>query len=213
MFAGKPIIGLAGGIGSGKSTVAKLFADEGCLVLDSDASVQSAYRDEGIRRTLRAWWGDAIFLPDGSVDRRALAERIFRDPAERARLEGLIHPFVAADRDRSMATHKDDPRVKAFVWDVPLLFEVGLDKACDYVVFVDAPLAERQRRVAQSRSWPPGELERRENSQYPLDKKRGMSHYVIGNTADDAATAREQVRAVLSRILARATSNPRQSPT
>lgn len=201
MFAGKPIIGLAGGIGSGKSFVASLFGEEGCLVLDADASARAAYLDPAIRATLKQWWGDAVFAADGSVDRRAIAQRVFADPAERVRLERLIHPYVAADRDRAMRRHADDPRVRAFVWDVPLLFETGLDKSCDYVVFVDAPLDERVRRVAGTRNWPPGELERRENSQYPLDKKRGMSHYVLGNTAD-AAVAREQVRDVLSRIVA-----------
>jgi dephospho-CoA kinase len=208
MFAGKPIIGLAGGIGSGKSFVASLFAGEGCLVLDADASARAAYADPAVRAALRQWWGDAAFLPDGSPDRRAIAERVFSDPPERAKLEHLIHPRVAADRDRLMRLHADDPLVRAYVWDVPLLFETGLNKSCDAVVFVDAPLAERARRVARSRHWPPGELERRENSQYPLDKKRAMSHYVLGNTAD-AATAREQVRDVLSRILAQSNPDPR----
>jgi dephospho-CoA kinase len=208
MFAGKPIIGLAGGIGSGKSFVAALFADEGCLVLDADASVRAAYLDPAIRAALKQWWGDAAFLPDGSVNRRAIAERVFADPTERAKLEQLIHPFVAADRDRSMQQRAHDPRVKAFVWDVPLLFETGLYKSCDVVVFVDAPLSERAARVARTRHWPPGELQRRENSQYPLDKKRRMSHYVIGNTAD-AGAARQQVRDVLSRIIAPAIPLPR----
>lgn len=208
MFAGKPIIGLAGGIGSGKSFVASLFAGEGCLVLDADAAARAAYLDPAIRTALKQWWGGAVFLPDGTADRRAIAARVFADPAERARLERLIHPYVAADRDRRMREHAGDPRVRAYVWDVPLLFETDLDKSCDVVVFVDAPLAERARRVAQTRHWPPGELERRENSQYPLDKKRGMSHYVLGNTAD-AATAREQVRDVLSRIFS-STAPPRR---
>jgi dephospho-CoA kinase len=210
MFAGKPIIGLSGGVGSGKSFIASLFAELGCLVCDADASVRAAYRDPQILSTLRAWWGDSAFLPDGSVNKRALAERIFHDPSDRARLESLIHPYVTADRNRFMEAHKRDENVVAFVWDIPLLFENGLEKQCDWLVFVESRMADRQRRVAQSRHWPPGELERREISQYPLDKKRAQSHDVILNTADDAVTAREQVRAVLSRILAATTKTPRQ---
>jgi len=81
-----------------------------------------------------------------------------------------------------------------------LLFETGLNERCDYVVFVEAPLAERERRVAGARHWPAGELGRREMSQFPLDKKRALSQYVVENTAD-AGSVRDQVRTILSRIL------------
>ncbi|HZZ44996.1 MAG TPA: dephospho-CoA kinase [Tepidisphaeraceae bacterium] len=201
MFAGKPIIAVTGGIGSGKSFVASLFADEGCLVCDADASARAAYSDPGIRQSLIAHFGPAVFLTDGSPDRKLLADRVFNSAGDRSFLESLIHPFVSTDRNRLMNLHAGDPKVRAFLWDIPLLFEVGLDRLCDFIVFVDTPVELRQQRVAQSRHWPAGELERRENSQYPLDKKRDMSHYVIRNTAD-AGFARQQVCVILSQILA-----------
>jgi dephospho-CoA kinase len=201
MFHGKPIIGIAGGIGSGKSFVARLFAGEGCVVIDSDQQVTDAYRDETVRRTLRDWWGDEVVRPDGEINRRFIGGKVFNDAAERARLEALIHPRVNAARERAMDAAAADPAVKAFVWDTPLLFETGLNRQCDVVVFVEVPQAERERRVRENRGWDAAELARREKSQWPLDRKRQISDYVIGNTAD-VGFARDQVRDVLSRIFA-----------
>ena len=117
---------------------------------------------------------------------------------ELRRLESLIHPLVGEIRDTLMANAPAG--TKAIIWDTPLLYEVGLDKQCKAVVFVDAPLETRLSRVAGSRGWSADELHRREKSQLSLDKKREMAHYIVHNTAD-AAYARRQVEAVLSRIL------------
>ena len=207
MFVGKPIIGIAGGIGSGKSFIASLFIPEGCAVIDSDAQVRSAYTDPQVLATLRNWWGDTVFHADGSVNRAAIAQRVFADPPERLRLEGLLHPLVAKLRHRQMEELANKPEIVAFIWDTPLLFEAGLDGQCDAILFVDTPLDVRQERVARTRGWSPDELLRRENLQWPLDRKRQISDYVIQNTAD-AGVARSQVRDVLSRILARVSKRP-----
>jgi len=199
MYAGKPIIGITGGIGSGKSFVAGLFAEAGCLVIDSDAQVSRAYEDEQIKTTLREWWGGEVFNSAGQINRTAVARRIFTDEAERLRLQGLLFPAVDRMRREAMDRSAYDAQVLAYVWDTPLLMEVGLDKLCDTVVFVDAPEALRLLRVRQQRGWEPAELARREILQMPLDKKRGMSDYIVSNTAD-AEFARSQVRGVLSRI-------------
>jgi dephospho-CoA kinase len=198
----KPIIGIAGGIGSGKSFVAQIFGEFGCLVISSDDQVREAYRDPTVVATLRRWWGDEVLTPAGEVNKRVVAAKIFGQPAERERLEQLLHPMVNQARERAMEAAATDPNVRAFVWDTPLLFETGLNARCDAVVFVEAPQALRLARVAASRGWDAGELARRENSQMPLDTKRNLSQYVIENTAD-ADAVRGQVRAVLSRILER----------
>jgi len=200
MFHGKPIIGIAGGIGSGKSVAAGLLGEMGCHVIDSDAQVREAYRDPAILDTLRQWWGDSIFTPTGEVDRSAIAGRIFSLPAEKQRLEGLLHPWVSAARDREMAAAAQNPLWVAFVWDTPLLFEAGLNRDCDAVIFVDSDPLERRKRVAEQRGWSAEELARRENLQWPLDKKREISDYVVKNTAD-AGILRSQLRDLLSRIL------------
>ena len=201
MVAGKPIIGITGGIGSGKSFVAQLFGELGCHVIDSDARARSAFGDPQIRQTLREWWGDQIFLPDGGIDRAWIARKVFADPDARRRLEGLIHPWIEKNRLSEMMQFASDPKILAFVWDAPLLFEAGSVKQCDAVVFVEAPLQLRSERVGRSRGWGPDELGRRENSQWPLDKKRELSDYVVNNTAD-AAQVRDQVRELFPRILA-----------
>ena len=200
MYHGKPIIGITGGIGSGKSFVASVLGEMGCHVIDSDAHVREAYKDPEVRRTLEEWWGSAVLLPEGKVDRALIAAKVFADPAERLRLEKLIHPLVGQAREREMAVVAQDPKVLAFVWDAPLLFEAGLDKVCDAVIFVDAPLEARLQRVKQTRGWGPLELGKREISQWPLDKKRDLSDYIVTNAAD-AAGVRDQVRELLPLIL------------
>jgi dephospho-CoA kinase len=207
VVAGKPVIGIAGGIGSGKSFVARLFGEMRCAVIDSDAQVRAAYRDPSVREVLRSWWGAGVLLPGGEVNRPAIAARVFADEAERSRLEGLIHPWVARARDREMDAAAKDPQLVAYVWDTPLLFEAGLNGECDAIVFVDAPEDLRRRRVREARGWDEAELLRRQKSQWPLDNKRRISDYVVTNTAD-ADDTRGQVREVLSRILARSSNRP-----
>lgn len=211
MFHGKPIIGIAGGIGSGKSYIARLFGELGCVVIDSDAQVAEVYRDPVVRQALRQWWGAEVIGVDGQVNRKAIAKRVFSDPAERKRLEDLLHPRVNARRQVAMATAiAQNMQVKAFVWDTPLLFETGLYKQCDSLVFVDTPLETRQKRVL-GRGWTPEELEKREILQWPLDKKRALCNDVIVNSDSPEGgrdDSRGQVGQVLSRILARLSSRP-----
>lgn len=201
MFAGKPIIGIAGGIGSGKSFVAKLFGESGCLIIDSDELVRSAYEQSRVKQTLRSWWGDEIFNSLGQVSKKAIADRIFHDPEQRRRLEQFLHPLVAQEREKLMHAVAQDSQIRAFVWDTPLLFETGLYYQCDAVVFVDAPAELRLSRVRQSRNWDAAELAKRENLQWPLDKKQEISDYNIVNAAD-VDEVRRQVRNILSQICA-----------
>ena len=207
MHSGKPIIGLSGGIGAGKTFVASLFAELGCMVISSDALVRQVYQDSQIKALLREWWGDAVFKPDAQVDRAAVAKRIFGNQIDRLRLENALHPRVARLRDAAMAQGAADSTVLAFVWDTPLLFETQLAPLCDATVFIDAPADLRLRRVRETRNWDEAELSHREFSQLPLDKKRAMSDYTVVN-ATDADSTRVQVRELLSRILAGASHRP-----
>jgi dephospho-CoA kinase len=199
MYHNKPIIGIVGGIGSGKSYVAKLFGELGCLVIDSDAAVRQGYDDPTIRQTLRDWWDDAVFQPDGTVNRSAIAQRVFGDKEELRRLEELMHRWVDVQRDRAMSAAP--PNTVAFIWDSPLLLETGLNNRCDAVIYVDAPLPERQRRVKSERGWEPQKIIQREKLQFPLDKKRKIADYVLVNS-QEALDLRSQVRQLLFRIVA-----------
>ena len=198
MYCGKPIIGVVGGIGSGKSFIARCFGELGACVIDSDALVHQVYTQPDVRQILKDWWGDAVFNADGSVNRRAIAARVFTDASALRRLEELVHPLVNQARDRLMQAAASDPAVTAFVWDTPLLLETGAQDRCDAVVFVDVPEEIRLQRVA-ARGWDAGELRRREKLQMALDKKRLLSQYVVSNAAD-ADSARLLVRNLFAQI-------------
>lgn len=193
------VIGLAGGIGSGKSRVAAEFAALGCAVSDSDADSRAAFDRPDVIATLGEWWGADVVGPGGKIDRSAVARIVFSDETERIRLEKLIHPLVHRARERVIELAASEG-VLAVVVDAPLLFEAGIDAVCDAVVFVDCPLPERSRRVIEGRGWAPGELERREKAQMPLDVKRSRSDYVVTN--DGRALLGPLVREVLDSILA-----------
>ena len=199
-----PIIGLAGGIGAGKSTVARALADEGCVVADSDALARQAYNDPEIRRELIAWWGDRVRdchachaepnrMPP-PVDRRAIAEIVFEHPAERARLEALIHPWIARQREALFAAAPAGTR--ALVIDAPLLFETGLHQRCDRVIFVDSSQETRLSRVRSARGWAAAELGRREAAQWSLERKRALSTDLIQNDGD-IVEVRRQLQQIL----------------
>ena len=198
----KPTIGLAGGIGSGKSKVADLLGQLGACVINSDAENRRQLESDEVRGVLESWWGSRVLDERGRVDRRRVAEIVFADAAERQRLEGLLHPRIDAARRKHAAAAQDDPAVRAIVIDAPLLFEAGLDRDCDAVIFVDAPLAVRQARVMATRGWPPDELRRREDSQMPLDSKRVRADYICINDSDEAALAR-QVEIIFRQIVSR----------
>jgi dephospho-CoA kinase len=194
----QPVIGLTGGIGSGKSTVGRMLRDLGCLVVDADELARAALRDPEIRRVLVEWWGSSILDASGEVDRAAVAGLVFASSPQRARLESVVHPWIE-NRRRAMFAQAP-PGSRALVIDAPLLLEAGLDRECDAIVFVDAPRELRLARLARLRGWNEAELARREESQLPLDEKRARSDYVLRNDGDLAALA-GQVRRTLSKIV------------
>ncbi len=193
-----PVIGLAGGIGAGKSTVARAFAALGCVVSDSDTEAKALLDTPEVGGLLRERWGSGVFDAAGRVDRRSVGRIVFADDAERAWLESVIHPRLHAMRGDLM---NEARRVRAagFVIDAPLLFEAGLDSDCDAVVFVECPREERLRRVMEHRGWDADELDRREKAQWPLDEKRRRSDYSVTN-AGDRASMEARVREVLDQI-------------
>ncbi len=209
---GAGVIGLAGGIGAGKSAVARVMAELGCVVSDSDALARAALERDDVRAQLVSWWGEGVISTDGKVDRGAVSRIVFGDDEQRLRLEALVHPLVRVSRGEAIARARD-AGARAFVIDAPLLFEAGLDAECDVVVFVDAPREVRLARVREHRGWDEAELDRREAAQLAVEEKRRRADVVVLNDGDgvgdgddgvgvpDALAAR--VSALLDRIAPR----------
>ena len=195
-----PIIGLVGGIGSGKSTVANILASLGCLVVNSDDLAKLAMNDPDVQQQLREWWGEQVFTEDGSVNRSAIAHIVFSDKSERAQLEGLIHPWVEQRRRELFSS--PPAGTLALVIDAPLLLEAGLVDECDAILFVDSSKASRLERVQVNRGWDAAELARREEAQFSLDFKRQHADDTVSNDGC-YETLHEQVEAAFSRILQR----------
>jgi len=201
------VLGLVGGIGAGKSAVARELESRGALILDSDARAKAVLDTPETRETLVAWWGPEI-LHEGKVDRKRVADIIFADVAQRRRLEAFVHPKLHQGRrvDIEAASARG---VRMIVIDAPLLLEAGVDKECDAVVFVDAPREQRLERV-RSRGWDDAELTRREAAQMPVSEKRARSTYVIENKGDMASLG-ERVADLVRKVESKQGGQPAHS--
>ena len=189
------VIGLTGGIASGKSYVASLLAEHGATVLDADRYARAALDEPAVREALVARWGESVLTARGAVDRAAIAERVFGDSPgateERRFLEGLVHPRVR-EALRSELEAARQRGATAAVLDIPLLLEAGWRDECDLILFVDTPDEVRLHRAA-GRGWDAAELRQREAAQAPLAEKRRLADRVL--PGDDAAATAAAVAA------------------
>ena len=194
-------LGLTGSIGMGKSTVAKMFADEGVPVFDADAVVHRLQGPEGalvaeIESRFPGTTGP------GGVNRSALAERVLGEREALQNLEGLIHPAVAREREAFLAEHALAPLV---VLDIPLLFEKGGWNSVDRTVVVSAPAGVQRARVLARPGMTEAKFEKILALQIPDEEKRGRADFVIP-TGGDFETTRAAVRAIISGLSSTADS-------
>jgi len=187
------IIGLTGGVASGKSAVAAALARRGAIVFDADRLGHRVLEEPDVRDELVSRWGRDILAPGGRIRRDAVAARVFGDSveaiAERRFLEQTLHPRI---RQRIEAEIRQLPNsgVPAVVIDAPLLIESGWIEVCQVVALVDAPRETRLER-ARSRGWSAEEFSRREAAQLPIEEKRRRSTHVIDNSGTLADLDRE----------------------
>ena len=187
------VLGLTGSIGMGKSTVSRMFADEGVPVFDADAVVHRLQGPGGalVAEIERHFPGTTGW---GGVDRTSLSEQVLGDAEALDRLEALIHPAVERERARFLAEHEDAPLV---LLDIPLLFEKDGWRAVDRIAVVSAPAGVQRQRVLARPGMTPEKLERILALQLPDAEKRARADHVI-DTGTDLETTRRAVRQIVA---------------
>jgi dephospho-CoA kinase len=177
------IIGLTGGVASGKSAVAAALARRGAVVFDADQIGHRVLDEPEVRQELFDRWGPEILDPQGYIARPAIAARVFADTPQAADdrqfLEQTLHPRIRT-RIEAEIRQLPDAAVPAVVIDAPLLIESGWNAVCQAILFVDAPRETRLQR-AKTRGWSAEEFSRREAAQMPIEEKRSRSTHVINN--------------------------------
>ncbi len=194
-------VGLTGNIASGKSAVAAMWRSLGAPVVDADVLARAAVAPgtPGLR-AVRDAFGPGVMDASGALDRAALRHLVFADAAARRRLEAIVHPEVARLRAEAEATLAREGAA-IVVHDIPLLFEVGAERALDLVVLVDAPEALRLERLVHDRGLPEAEARAMIAAQMPAEAKRPRAGLVIDNdgTLAELATKAERAWAEIRR--------------
>lgn len=193
----KPVIGLIGAIGAGKSTAAKCFAVRGGQVIDADGLGHEALRQPEIIAALVKRWGEGIRKSDGTLDRREIGRIVFADSRERNSLEAIVFPYIA-ERTRQLIDAAQANQAVAFiVLDAAVLLEAGWEKMVDKIVYVDAPHELRLARLAARSDWNASDLTAREAAQLPADVKKSRADAITVNDAD-VVRLQEQIDALLA---------------
>jgi dephospho-CoA kinase len=191
------ILGLTGSIGMGKTTTAKMFADEGCPIFDADAAVHKLYQKGGKAVALiRAVFPDAI--KDGAIDRAVLGQHMRADPLNLKVLESFIHPWVSEVRAAFLKKAQSD-EADIVVFDVPLLFETGGDKAVDHTIVVTAPAEVQKERVMARPGMTKDLFETLLSRQMSDAEKRKRADFII-STAVSLSDTREQVQRLCRKL-------------
>jgi dephospho-CoA kinase len=174
------LVGLTGGIGSGKSTVARLLDRRGAVVIDADQLAREAIAKgtPGFDDVVRTF-GQGVVGPGGDLDRAALATEVFSDPARKTSLEAIVHPEVARRFAEQLEPLRTTDRVVVYV--TPLLAELGLAPAFDVVVVVTASSHLRVSRVASERGLAPEDVRRRMAAQASDEQRAEVAHVILDN--------------------------------
>ena len=175
----KLIIGILGGIGSGKSTVAAEFEKLGCAVIDADRIAHELLGDEDVKRQLIDAFGEGISGKNGLINHAELADRVFGSDEKVACINDIIHPLVFDRTNKLIEQYKGQEKTQLIVLDAPLLVEAGWAQMCDKLVFIDCDPEIRGRRAEKKVPGGENQLKKREKFQISLDTKAKLAHYRI----------------------------------
>jgi dephospho-CoA kinase len=176
----KKVIGVIGAIGAGKSTVAQRLEELGGRLIDGDAVGHRVLREPEIRSRIVERFGEGVVGTNGEIDRKKLGSIVFSDKSLLDELEAIMHPRMKRIFAEEIADAQSDPIVKLIVFDAAILLEADWGGLMDEILYVDADRRLREERV-KSRGWSPAELARREQAQWPAEKKKAHADHVIVN--------------------------------
>jgi len=196
----KPVIGILGGIGSGKSTTATEFEKLGCGLIDADKIAHQLLDEPDIKKKVIEAFGSSILDTDNKIGRKKLADIVFADRDKLKQLNNIIHPAVLARAEELIEQFNSQPETKAIVLDMPLLVEVGWEKRCEKLIFIDCKEQIRAERSKKTHLFDENKLKIRENLQISLDKKQGIAENTIDNNSELSAL-KKQVAEIFSNIV------------
>jgi dephospho-CoA kinase len=195
------LVGLTGGIATGKSTVSAMFGFLGARVIDADQLAREVVMPgQPAHAAIVREFGPDVLQEDGALDRKRLGAIVFADPERRKRLEAITHPAIRTRQGRILAVYDEDGFDGIVLWDVPLLVETGGAALVDQVVVVYVDPETQLRRLMARDGIDEAAARARIASQMPIDEKRRHAHHVIDNSGSRADTER-QVRQVYARLL------------
>jgi dephospho-CoA kinase len=205
------VVGLTGGIATGKSTVAAIFGEAGARLIDADLIAREAVRkDTPAYRDILAHFGPKVLQPDGEIDRKRLGAIIFKNPTEQRALERIVHPEVRKEINRGIAEIRQQTPSALVIVDIPLLFEAGMRQGLDAVIVVYAPEHLQLERLMARDGLTRPEALARIRAQMPIESKKALATHVIDNSGSFEST-RAQTMEVYRRLALQALS-PHQKP-
>ena len=196
----KPIIGMLGGVASGKSTVAAEFAKLGCKIIDADKIAHELLERKDVKEKAVSVFGEGILDSAGNIERKKLGDIVFAGAGKLSLLNKIIHPLVLGRAEQLIEQYNRENQVKAIVLDMPLLVEVGWAQRCDKLIFVDCRRQLRVDRAKKIGIMTKNQLKIRENSQISLDSKTAIADNTIDNNSGFSGLAK-QVADIFSHIV------------
>lgn len=190
----KPVIGILGAPGSGKSSVAAEFEKLGCAVIDADKIAHKLLENNDIKQKIRDCFGLGVFDENEDIDRAKLGDIVFENEENVKKINDIIHGQVLIKCSQLLAEYHSNRDVMAIVLDMPLLLEVGWKSRCDKLIFVDTAPQIRAERAGKQQKLNKKQLKKREFFQISLDKKAQTAHYIIQNNSDLPALSGQVVR-------------------